>query len=406
MNILIINQPLGNRGDESAHRALVRAINKTYPDAHVTILNFLDCIDAGKDFIVDNQQNTYIKFSFSHDLKSRFTSEFITKIGIVRLGTLLHPVLRKIIPYYKNADFVLCAPGGICMGGFQNWQHLYLLELARIYKKSLVYYSRSFGPFPTKSFSNRRFKKISLRMLQYFDFLSIRDTKTMSLADSMKINYIPSIDTAFLETPNVKIPTEIETNLSSKYVVFVPNSLTWHYAFKHVNQEKIDGFYLEIIKILRKKYSEHQIVMLPQLCSCGAFGDFSYFKIIEKLASDENIFVIPDTYSSDIQQVIIRNSDFIVGSRYHTIVFAINNKVPFVALNYEHKISGLLENLGLSEKMVDIVGIFGSELKQKEALENFENLILTTTADEEACKKAHYIAENCFEKFIQKYMVQ
>lgn len=406
MNILIINQPLGNRGDESAHRALVRAINKTCPDAHVTILNFLDCIDAGKDFVVDNQENTYIKFSFSHDLKSRFTSEFITKIGIVRHGTMLHPVLRKIIQYYKAADLVLCAPGGICMGGFQNWQHLYLLELARIYKKPLAYYSRSFGPFPTKSFSNRRFKKISLKMLQYFDFLSIRDTKTMNLADSMKVNYVPSIDTAFLETPSVKIPTEITTNLASKYVVFVPNSLTWHYTFKHVSQEKIDGFYLEIVKILRKKYPEHQIVMLPQLCSCGADGDFSYFKKIAKLASDNNIFVIPDIYSSDIQQVIIRNSNFIVGSRYHTIVFAINNMTPFIALNYEHKISGLLENLGLTDKMVDIVSIFDSEEKQMKALENFENLMLTATADEKAYKKAHSIAENCFEKFTQKYMAQ
>lgn len=35
--ILIINQPMGNRGDESAHRALVRSLNRTLPDVNVTI---------------------------------------------------------------------------------------------------------------------------------------------------------------------------------------------------------------------------------------------------------------------------------------------------------------------------------------------------------------------------------
>ena len=36
MNILIINQPLNNRGDESAHKGLVRAIVKNIPEAEIT----------------------------------------------------------------------------------------------------------------------------------------------------------------------------------------------------------------------------------------------------------------------------------------------------------------------------------------------------------------------------------
>lgn len=49
---------------------------------------------------------------------------------------------------YKESDVVLCAPGGICMGGFQNWWHLFMLQLAKYIGKPLVYYGRSFGPFP------------------------------------------------------------------------------------------------------------------------------------------------------------------------------------------------------------------------------------------------------------------
>ena len=38
MNILIINQPLNNRGDESAHKALVRSLLDRIPQAKMTVL--------------------------------------------------------------------------------------------------------------------------------------------------------------------------------------------------------------------------------------------------------------------------------------------------------------------------------------------------------------------------------
>lgn len=41
MNILLINQPLNNRGDEAAHKALVRTLSKDYSDSHIEVL-FID----------------------------------------------------------------------------------------------------------------------------------------------------------------------------------------------------------------------------------------------------------------------------------------------------------------------------------------------------------------------------
>ena len=38
MNILIVNQPLNNRGDESAHKALTRALLQKIPDAKISVL--------------------------------------------------------------------------------------------------------------------------------------------------------------------------------------------------------------------------------------------------------------------------------------------------------------------------------------------------------------------------------
>ena len=50
----------------------------------------------------------------------------------------------------------------------------------------------------------------------------------------------------------------------------------------------------------------------------------------------------------------------VIASIVKTIIFAINNNVPFVAFNYEHKISGLLEELHLKDEMIDIKDLFSS----------------------------------------------
>lgn len=399
--ILIINQPVGNRGDESAHRALMRALNATLPKTHITVLSFSDYANGIKEFVVESPNNEYIRFLFQHNLAAARCAEYIIKKGLTRIGTFVHPILRRLIPYYKRADLVLCAPGGICMGGFQNWRHLYLLQFARVMHKPIAYYSRSIGPFPEKTVLNRRFKRLSLELLKYFSFLSLRDRKSKQIADDLNINYVSAIDTAFLEQPRCEIPSELQNNLQDKYVVFVPNQLTWHYAYRNASAELIKKFYLSIMQLLRQEYPSCQIVMLPQLCSLpNGIGDYWYFKELHHLDGGEDIYVVPDTYGSDIQQTIISKAQCVVGARYHTIVFSVNNEVPFVALNYEHKIAGLLEELNLSDHIVDITQAFNDKESMTHMIVSFATTLKSVGHIRPHYDKAHQMAGECFCRFI------
>ncbi len=400
-NILIINQPMGNRGDESAHRALIRNLNNALPHTHITILTFADYANAEQEFIVDNPLNEYVNFLFPHNLAATIVAKWSIKLGLQRFALYTHPILRRLLPYYQKADIVLCAPGGICMGGFQDWLHLFMLYVAKICKKPLGYYSRSFGPFPTHTWMNRRFKRLSENILHYFTFLSIRDKKTMQLADSMNIHYTPAIDTAFLEQPLVSVPQNLQLQ-SKKYVVFVPNSLTWHYAYSQGNQTDIDSFYIAIIGLLRQKYPDYKIVMLPQLCSRKEKGDYTYFLKLQSLcATIDRAFIqaVPDTLGSDIQQNIISNAHLVIGARYHSIVFAINNKCPFIAINYEHKIAGLLELLDLTDRQIDIsANILHDSTKVDDTIQQIKQLLYSEASyNAEASQlHAHQIAQQCF----------
>lgn len=400
MKLLIVNQPLNNRGDESAHKGLVRSLAANLPNAEITVL-FAGGVkdDTVRQFNVTLPNVEYIILpnQYSWNFRKR-----VLKLNIKPLW-FAHPIVWRIFSYYRKADCVICAPGGICMGGFQDWMHLFYLYMAKLARKPLVYYGRSFGPFPTATWQNRRFKKISLEMINYFSFCSIRDKKTQILADEMGVKYEPTVDSAFLDSPEQNIPQEILDMIGGEpYVVFVPNSLIWHYAYKQYTKVQALSFYKEIYEAYVKKYEGCKVVMLPQTFNNGTplLDDYYFMCELRDYLNDTNVVVVPDTYSSDIQQMVIKNAVCLVGARYHSVVFALNQDVPFVALSYEHKISGLLESLGKTANMVDITHVFESKDIQKDCVSKFKVSLDKAQTDSKGKTEAKNQAMECFNKLL------
>ena len=196
------------------------------------------------------------------------------------------------------------------------------------------------------------------------------------IAEELGAHPVPVVDSAFLETPDAVIPEAVQSQLGGQYVVFVPNALTWHYRYRNVPQERIDRFHLDVMELLSEKYPGHTIVMLPQTYR-SVINDYGYFRRLAERAAGKPVLVIDEDQSSDVQQKIIAGARVAVGERYHSVVFAINNRTPFVSLSYEHKMTGLLEKLGLTERSVDVQGIFADESGElcRRALEQVHSLL-------------------------------
>lgn len=401
MKILIINQPLNNRGDEAAHKALVRSLLLQLPQAYITVLFLQSYSPEGiRQFMVDSDRVAYVDIHPCGNFW-KIAEEWINNGRILEWDS--SPALHTMRAFYKAADFVICAPGGICMGAFQDWWHLFYLKFAQYADKPLIYYGRSFGPFPADTERSVRFREESISLLRYFSFLSIRDRKTEEIARKIGgLNYCMTTDAAFLECPRTEIPQEIQNALGkNKYMVFVPNSLVWHPMYKgKVAKETVVDFYCAVIDIIKNRRPELNIVMLPQIfASDDAGSDYLFFKEIAEKKQDSCIIVVPDTYSSDIQQSVIAGSELLIGARYHSVVFALNQNVPFIALNYEHKIQGLLSALNKENCMVDIMGTFSNQTSLQDTLSIIRSLLPEIRKDEEAQRKAKNMAVECFKKF-------
>lgn len=404
MNILIVNQPLNNRGDESAHRALVRSILKYIPNSKVRVL-WRGANQASIDqFEVNSPRTEYVNYYHKHSLKADVFIQYGLKYPIL---WHIHPYAAEYLNYYRWADAVVCAPGGICMGGFMDWRHEHALLTAMKLHKPIFYYGRSIGPFWDKPKEKKLFKKQAIDILNYANYVSLRESESMRIAHDLGIkNVVQTVDTAFLDYPKVEIPKEIQSKIgNSRYVVFVPNLLIWHYYYKDkASKEQVVDFWSKVVDVITKHYPEHKIVMLPQTFNYGTYAgdDINMFKDIEVNRSHSNLIVVDDQRSSDIQQTIIRNADAMFGARYHSVVFAINNNVPFVAFNYEHKISGLLEELHLKDEMIDIKNLFSSSDFNQHVIDTFDALIPNIHRSPEAQEKAKAIAKAAFDKFAEK----
>lgn len=405
MNILIINQPPFNRGDESAHKGLMRAILDKMSNCQIKVLSECRMRESVRQFNVHDKRVKYI-FNPTHILGFNLCKKIGLKYNL-KLFWFLHPTFAKYKSIYKWADLVLCAPGGICMGGFQDWEHLFLLNLAKFYGKPLVYYGRSFGPFPIVTKDNRLFKRESLKMLRYFSFLSIRERKSEELAESLNIPFISTTDSAFLDNPKVEIPYELKYVLGNKkYMVFVPNYLLWHYAYRgKINHDTVLHFYCEIIDKVWLKNPSLNIVMLPQTFCMDDYSDndLALFRDIANIKNDTRIIVAADCYSSDIQQTIISDAEFVIGGRYHSVVFAINQAVPVIALSYEHKMAGLMQTVGLNDYYIDFREVLVSKDNRERCLNQIGVILEKLKPTFEAQKKAKSKALSCFKMFVDKF---
>ena len=68
----MINQPLNNRGDESAHRALIRRILKDIPDAKIRVFFIGEKKDSVQQFKIDDERVKYVSYLSQSCTKNKF----------------------------------------------------------------------------------------------------------------------------------------------------------------------------------------------------------------------------------------------------------------------------------------------------------------------------------------------
>ncbi len=371
--ILLVNQHTCNHGDESAGMALIRKIRETHTDSNIDIL-YNWYFKLSPEAHIGNGMGDLKNINHFHYPIGKIDKLIIRLILIAPFMSafllFFSQMLKKQYNLIKAYDIVISAPGGINLGPYQDWYYLWRLFMIKKAKKELAIYSISFGPLDGLP---KIFQKRAIEVLKYAKFLSLRDDKSHGFADSIGITYNKALDTTYLVKKQVAIPEKYTSLKDRAYVVVVPNELyRWHTYFKTIEKSSMDNFYISIIRHIIEK-ENMDVVLLPQMFANE--NDQNYMIRLAKEVNEQRIIIIDDHYNSDQQQEIIANSQFVIGARYHTIVFSINNNVPFYALSYEHKIENMLSILELEDFSLDLLSYFKTKKNENEVLEDISNCL-------------------------------
>lgn len=93
-------------------------------------------------------------------------------------------------------------------------------------------------------------------------------------------------------------------------------------------------------------------------------------EIVSKLNKDEVYIIGSEDYTCRDLKSIYSEFDYVVGTRFHSVIFALSENVPSIAITYGgNKGQGIMNDLGLSDYAIKM-----SEFTAEKAIEIFSNL--------------------------------
>jgi len=282
--------------------------------------------------------------------------------------------------HFKTASAVFVKGGGFIhsYGGISTpyyiYFHLFPIYLARRLKKKIIIMPNSFGPilgFTAKWQVRKALKGCSLILCRE------------SISHQYMSGTFPNIefgltdDLAFYLRPSKK-NIEIQYNNSKKVAITVRP-----YRFpEHHNGEELYSNYISSIRELAKHiYSKGYFPVFVQhtLAINSHEDDIQCIrKIAEGLQPNQYGIIENTSYNCEELKKLYSNFEFIVGTRFHSVIFSLACRVPAIAIAYGgNKSRGIMRDNGLENYVIDIdkvnsrtlISLFDELIKNKKEYE-------------------------------------
>ncbi|HEU5187628.1 MAG TPA: polysaccharide pyruvyl transferase family protein, partial [Candidatus Saccharimonadales bacterium] len=255
---------------------------------------------------------------------------------------------------YQEADLVVPVGGGYIrsreglMHRFNVPLLLHPLLFGFLLGKPTVLYAQSVGPFQNKfeellvAFVLKRMTRIMLR----------EDTSVALLAKlGITRTVVRAIDSGFLLGSNQKI------DIRKKYSI-PPNALlvgvTVRAWLKGEAQTRYEQAVAQALDDVIEKNNAH-VIFIPQVTATKGDDDRVVSRRVRGLMQHTKATtLINDTPDHHRIKSLYDSLDLLLGTRFHSVIFSLTSHVPVLAIEYEHKTSGIMRDLGLEQWVIKI----------------------------------------------------
>lgn len=284
---------------------------------------------------------------------------------------------RAILQEYEKSDLVLSVGGGYINDttGLVGFLPLYSIMLAIIIQKPIMLYAQSIGPI-----GNIKFRFLTRYILNKVNLITLREEISRKVLQNLKIN-IPTIyvtsDAAFMFHKNVQ-SLRAEFILNKEGINKKENRLIgvtlmrWHYPGDRNAESKHENYKLTMAEALDNiiEKLDVTVIFISMNTNKQREEEINLAKeIIQIMKYKQNSKVITGEYTPEEIKDIISQLDLVVGTRFHSIIFALTTGVPVVSIMYEHKAMGIMKMLNFEKYVCDI-----SDLKKEELVSKIDEV--------------------------------
>ena len=361
-----------NKGDAAILSVLLKELNIIFPNATIVVSAY-DKLDKSSLFegyrIIPNSmyvsihRHDNIIFKLLHTFYIEFSLvvwSLIYKLTKINLLIIVPQDTRELIDEYFNADLIVPIGGGYLRSkkGIKESINLILL-LTPIYicsnlNKSIILFSQSIGPIGT----NLQ-KHMVKSVLNKVDLILAREDHTTKLMHDIGVNdklVIRTVDAGFLfnesKTVNLSEFLENQNIAENKTIVGIT-------VRKWMNKQKQDYFEAQIAEFINKVNKESKgnkfiFIFIPQVTSTVHNDDDRDVasRIYQKVNDTTQVINLTTNFDHFKLKSMYANLDYIIGTRFHSVIFSLTSYVPAIAIEYEFKTSGIMNDLHLSKWVI------------------------------------------------------
>ena len=350
MNFLITGASFTNKGAQSLLFSTMNEIRKEYRDATIYYLPL--------DQINEYDTNTYRFVLIYDDKTSQDEKNTIKKIKVLLKSAVFQFRNRDLISLssvWRKVDVVLDVSGYQLTSQqslSSNYRLLRYIETAKKKGKLIFLLPQSFGPF---KYNDKNIDSCIRETLQYPKIIFAREKQGMKdIKEKYGItkNVILSVDTV-LQASAVKkeniysiIPDSDCVQLETKdNVGIIPNTQ----LLNHGNIDEILSYYKAIItRLLELEKNVYVFRHSNDLPLCK--------KIVEKIDKTEHVFLIEQEFDCFQYSEFVKSFDYIIASRYHSIIHAYKNMIPSIILGWADKYHELAQTFHQDKYVFNIIG--------------------------------------------------
>ncbi len=351
-----------NAGHDLMLTALISGLRATIPQCYIVALT-ADIRHTQNLFIRESISPEGIRLIYSGRRGAR-------EPGIPILSSLSW--IFKTIKWLFKSNLLLIGPGNPIQDNPHQdklFFHLSRAAIARLLGTPYAFIGIGIDRAAWKS-TEYFLKKIGNKAL----FISTRDKKSAEALVPLGIKYskvVPLTDITFYETRKGTHPFPRWDNRGPHNPITIGFNIC-RFSPKYFPGEVIENYHDLMFSwcqwiLSENSFSDSRLVFFP-FCETPHLDDTSAFKrLVSKLPPDSLHFPIDECRYSSFNDLrsLMRHCDLFLGTRFHSVLLAVQQVVPVLAISYGQKTTHFMKQVGLSEYEIGMAELNLEDLKQK-----------------------------------------